>query len=248
VDPNKGGSVTDLPYTEETAAKIIGSRCENLRLVYDPNNREDHRNLVGHPHARIVCDKRNGSCTCIKGLELHARTPAKAVDQAIQAEKELDPDYEGDDVDVEYEGDDPEEELVRTIDEEKVRAQTATIDPKQLEELARQQRKEKADVGRHVQEAKQKVKKVLVEGLRNNQPGAYYLVLKGSAYVHDQKELDIEKIYSRLAEGVVDVVINAMANNVDELYEIINRKLSGLCLDAVYPYQTLIEQLEEEGG
>ncbi len=243
IDPNKGGAVTDLPYTEETAAKIIAGKCENLRLVYDPNNREDHRNLIGHPHARIVCDKRNGSCTCIKGLDIQARQGGRGVAQVIQAEKEMDPEYEGEEEEEEDWDFDLKASQELGVNVAEVRAQT--VDPKQLEEAARQARKDKMDVTKKIFEAREKVLKVLEEAFWDHQPGALYLVAANYPYPN-RGDLDLQKIHKRLAGNVVHMIIPSDPNNVDELYEIINKKLEMLNLDAVYPYETLVETFSKE--
>lgn len=251
VDPNKGGQPTFFPSyrSEESTTKIIESKCENLRLLYSQDATEGPERVKGHPHALIVCDKRNGSCTCIKGLEIAATrsVPSKVVDQAVQAEKELDPDYEGEDVDVEYEGDDPEGDLVRMIDDEKVRAQTEQpkrLSPKELEELARQARKEKMRMGEYKEQAREKVRKLMLEALKENQVGALYLMANSYPYP-SARDLDMKRIMTSLAEQCTNKIMPGEVNSQDELYGIINRKLEALQLENVYPYKTLIEQFEE---
>lgn len=243
IDPSKGGNVTPLSeWNSEQTEKIISSKCENLRLEYAPqsNYKNTLTRVDGFPHARIVCDKRNGSCTCIKGLDIQARQGGKGVAQVIQAEKEADPDYEGGDPDWDSSMEAREEPQINTSE---VRAQT--LDPKQLEEAARQARKEKMRTGEETEKAKQKVLKVLEDAFRDHQPGALYLVAASYPYPN-RGDLDLQKIHKRLAGNVVHQVIPSAANTVDELYEIVNKKLEKLELDAVYPYETLVETFERE--
>lgn len=63
---------------EGHVTKIVGSGCENLRLIYserynNPNQKDvvaDEPNCVtGFPNAMIVCQKREGYCTCIKAMK-----------------------------------------------------------------------------------------------------------------------------------------------------------------------------------
>ena len=66
---------TDFEYGKEAIlAELKEKRCENLRLMYDSySGRESEKatHLVdqGFEHAKIVCDKRNGFCTCLKAKE-----------------------------------------------------------------------------------------------------------------------------------------------------------------------------------
>lgn len=267
VDPNKGGNTTPLPYNEEDTRKILGTKCENLRLEYTETKesiKEDARRVEGWEHDRIVCDKRNQSCTCIKGLEVMRNDTFKRVGEVMQAQKEADPDYEGEDareysgVDVEFEGDDPEEDLVRMVDEEKEAEVGAsseqrrlpgapTIDAKGLEEAARVARRAKADVSKHYGEVREKVKKVLVEALQRDEPGAFYVVAHHNAYVATWRKdpLNLTGLYNMLAEDALQYLVSANANNVDELYEIANRNLEQLGLERVNQAKTLVEIFQE---
>ncbi len=71
-DMEKGGDTTSLMYHGKgVAEKIIATKCQNLVLEYceqvtTPGN-PDH--VQGWPHVRLVCDKRNHSCTCLKGFD-----------------------------------------------------------------------------------------------------------------------------------------------------------------------------------
>jgi hypothetical protein len=53
--------------------KIVGSHCENLRLIYDkPYSDSQNKNpdrVPGFPNAQIVCKKLSGYCRCLNALE-----------------------------------------------------------------------------------------------------------------------------------------------------------------------------------
>jgi ParB/RepB/Spo0J family partition protein len=253
VDPSyiKGGVVTELPGHEDKLQKILDIKCENLRLTWiggqGQSNREDGRMVKGFPHARIVCDKRNGSCTCQKGMDVLARNPLKAMEEKIQAVKELDPEYE----DPEYEGED-ETPTQEEIDEDDGNGQVvqAGLTARDLEEAARQERKAKRDVTHHLDEAKEKIVAVLVEALQLDLPGVFYLLANNYAYAAEHRpgamEMAIDRIYEKLANSLVLTLMPYDSANVDELYETINRRLDHLGLDNVYPGQTLVEMVEKE--
>jgi len=96
VDPNKGGNPTSLSsWNTPLTQRILDTKCENLRLVYaETAEKPDSPTRVpGHPHALIVCDKRNGSCSCLKGLELAARQPKPAQPEPDPALSVPDPRY-----------------------------------------------------------------------------------------------------------------------------------------------------------
>src|SRR4030043_248082 len=70
VDETKGGYTTGLPdgsWEKKEREQILATKCPNLCLEYTENKSKD---IEGFPHARLVCDKRNNSCTCIKGIEI----------------------------------------------------------------------------------------------------------------------------------------------------------------------------------
>ncbi len=60
-------------YDFKVTERIIQSRCENLRLVYDHYNNDGHSQkpeyVDGFPAAKILCQKRNGFCTCMKAKQ-----------------------------------------------------------------------------------------------------------------------------------------------------------------------------------
>lgn len=232
VDPMKGGQVTIFSSwsSEKHIEQIISSKCENLRLIYAEHTegkKDDARYVKGHPRAMIVCDKRNGSCTCIKGLEI------SRIEQRVDEIRS-------------------EVEEAKSEADEIVRAQTSTLDPKQLEELARQARKDKIEVGKHLGEAKEKLVRLLTDALQHDQPGALYMTIASyvggfrAGYRNQSQNLSLEDVYKRIALDIATKLLPNNADSVDELYRIINNNLSMLELDPVYPYETLAETFAKE--
>jgi ParB/RepB/Spo0J family partition protein len=67
--------VTEFTWRDRKRFAIVkSSGCENLRLMYSPNQKgkddqcQDQR-VEGFPHALIVCGKREQFCNCLKGLK-----------------------------------------------------------------------------------------------------------------------------------------------------------------------------------
>lgn len=70
-DMGKGGETTSLGMEGERGRKIVAAGCPNLVLEWSETDLEpgDVDHVAGFARARLVCDKRNHSCTCLKGLQ-----------------------------------------------------------------------------------------------------------------------------------------------------------------------------------
>lgn len=242
-DPDKGGQVTGLPYSDDRARKILATRCENLRLVYSQDSKkfpDDPRAVEGFPHAMIICDKRNNSCTCMKGLQIEERQPQPApVTQIVNTDSEYDPalDATEDDLDMEYEA----------IKEASVRAQTpAAPSPKDLEELARQARKDKIEVGKKIEDLKGRVIDRLVEALNYDEPGVFYMIANHFAWPNDKDLADLQAIYRKIASNLTQYVMPNNPNSVKEALEFINSRLTTNRIEPVSLEKTLVEIYESE--
>lgn len=74
---------------QETLRKSIDGQCENLRLIFEehPNasseKDRDYLAGIGFAHARIICGKRNGFCTCKKAASkgVDIKTEDGTIDQ-----------------------------------------------------------------------------------------------------------------------------------------------------------------------
>lgn len=230
VDPNKGGNPTPLPYRDDQARQILATHCENLRLVYSENlEKNDARVVSGYPHALIVCDKRNGSCSCAKGLDLIKSKPAVQV-----VEKNYTANF-----------DDSADEA------ESVGAQTPPAKQipgaLELEEIARQARKEKRDVPKAHKELVERLTNLAVEWLRYDEPGAFYALIMGDTYPSKWRPVDIESLYRVAAERVVRVIAgDGSDSSVEDMYRLVNRKLEALHLPEIGREKTLVEIYQEE--
>ncbi len=69
------GSTTDFVYSRNHHfPAILQAGCENLRVMFDRNVRvgktaDEPGYVSGFPNAKIVCNKREQFCTCLKGLD-----------------------------------------------------------------------------------------------------------------------------------------------------------------------------------
>lgn len=70
---------------EDRVARKSG--CENLRLVFNHRFRKGGEDVPGFPDAEIICSKRSGHCSCVKG--------AKALDVVVPEEPEAEADEPG---------------------------------------------------------------------------------------------------------------------------------------------------------
>jgi hypothetical protein len=227
-DPEKGGQVTLLRM--DRAEKIIATKCPNLRLIYTTNVDLGDVVIDKFPHAKIICDKRNNSCSCEKGLQLAATEAIKALKiEELPAEFEELPDF------------DPEVERIS----EPVRAQTpAEPSAKDLEELARQGRMAKRDAVDEWKKLKGRLMDLAVQWLDNDEPGAFYAVVRHSTWLGDQDTL--ERIYDYAAQEIVRVVLSdPVYNSPDEMYERVNQRLRSLRLPEVTHGKMLIEVFDK---
>lgn len=107
---------TNFSWSHEHNLSTIlsGGGCQNLRLVYDeirkygPEGKQDysesdkitHLIKLNYPHAKVVCMKREGSCTCVKAIstgvtesentgEPKTEADLKAIRQTIATQKRI---------------------------------------------------------------------------------------------------------------------------------------------------------------
>lgn len=255
-DPMKGGNVSMFSqWQADVVKKIVAGKCNNLCLVYsaDPIKSTDARHVPGFPHALIACDKRNNSCTCLKGLELASRQPVSKIELEEKAFSE-DPDYEGPENNDDDDDDDDDElnlseddieagmEYGRRNHPEPVRAQTPT--PQQLEDLARQARQAKKDALTHKSALRDQLQTAAIEWLKDQQPGAL-AVLTQRTYMVTVK--DIDKVWKAAGRGIADTIIGTSDyNSVEEMYEVINRRLLAAGLPAINQAKSLADVFAEQ--
>ncbi len=268
-DPTKGGQVTPMPYNDDKARQILATRCSNLRLIYSIDKLkypDNPRAVDGFPHALIICDKRNGSCTCSKGLDQAARTPLtfsvdpdwegpESIDPQVELENELMKHGFGSSENVDP--DDPEDELEFTPEdiaageaygrqqyEERAAVRAQTPSSAQLEDLARQARQAKKDAADHRQVLADRLSAFALEWLRELQPGAIAILTSGSCVPPSR---DKDKIFRRAASRIAETILStSVFDSIDSMYETINQRLSYNGLPEISRSLTLAEVLAQE--
>lgn len=203
---DKGGYTTQIsgPYF----SRILETKCENLCLEYGYGV-EASNSVPGFPQARIRCDKRNDSCTCLKGLVIGQRIQngSTDIDQRMGMDKRI---------------------------TEEGQAAPASITAAELEEIARQARREKKDATSFLQPARELLTERLTRDLAEGQPGAFYGAAHSFLFPHHE-ELELEKIYRYMANQLANhIVPDYLPDSVDELEKRINNHLVALELEPIY--------------
>lgn len=215
LNPDKEGYPSGIP--EHLIDEIKATKCPNLVLAYgDPMS--DKLGVPGHPHAMLVCEKRNKSCTCVKGLRanlLHRR-------DAEIAERDF-----------------RKQELEYDLLPDAALAPASTLTPTDLEEAARQARKEKLHMYEKRAEVDELVVRRLVDGFASDHPGVFYLA--ANRYVYPEGIPELDECYRALAVELVRNIVPAEANSVAEMMDIANRRLEALELEPVRLEKSLVE-------
>ena len=148
-DNNYHTSLSDYRVRGD-AETILQTGCENLRLNYVTFLPEKNVSLSkqGFPKVEICCQKRDGYCTCVKGLEMAAE---------LQRRKEKIEKVSPRNGPVDMESID---ELMYTELEDSGEASPLSAD--ELEELARRARQEKREISRKID----RIKLFLANGFR----------------------------------------------------------------------------------
>jgi len=232
IDETKGGYTTDLPdgsWEKDLRAQILATRCPNIRLMYTENQSKD---IAGFPHARLVCDKRNNSCTCIKGIKLleHQNYFSKASAQEIIDDKGTREEME-------------EMEPGKPINSDKgeiVELETEpVINNLDLEDAVRECRKSKAEAVKKFDELQNKVEKLIKQSLFELKPGAFYPLMR-SYGIPMEGELDLDVIFDDLAERVARYVLPENYDDLEDLLRIIDLHLENLELGKLEDFEKII--------
>jgi len=219
-DVEKGGYPSALPdYDKETRDRIIASKCPSLVLIYQ-KNAED---VEGYPNARLVCTKRNNSCSCIKGLSVLAS-------QGSLPPREFRPMISEGTGEVMIEVK-PGEEITSDEGEKIDLMQTPTaISSDELEEAARQARRGKMAVEKQKEEIQRKLAKHLLQAIEMLKPGAFYIGIHRDRYP-SKSNLELGKIFKYLANEGARVLMPIGADNIDQEMKWINESLKRLDLE-----------------
>jgi ParB/RepB/Spo0J family partition protein len=219
LDPDKEGYPSGIP--EYMIEDVKATKCPNLVLAWG-EPQDDRYAVKGYPKAHLVCEKRNQSCSCVKGLRanLSHRGVAENTERDLRKQE------------LEY-------DLVPAPGADQPTPEKGRISSTDLEEAARQVRKAKRDVSEKMETVRELVVQRLVDGFAADHPGAFYLA--SNHYAYPSTIPDIERCYRNLATRLVGIVLPVEAASVEQLLEYTNRKLEALGLDPVRLVKTMVE-------
>lgn len=234
IDENKGGYTSTLPSNPDEYAKILSTHCPNLALQYTQG--ETEHSIDGHPHAMLVCEKRNDSCTCIKGLKMLSKLrSAQSTGQTLDAVFE-ESFHEGDNDD--YNADDAQED----IEESAVISHTdpvqnnafqmpAPLSAGELEDAARQARRDKKAAFDHMPAMLAQLQEHLYQALAvEESTGVLFVIAHNSVWPYGS-DLDRDTLYRYMAKRAAQAILPSSADSLDDLLKSINRILGNLKLE-----------------
>ena len=235
VDETKGGYPTKLPSGSwnKDRDRILATKCPNLRLIYTGDHSDD---IEGYPHARLVCDKRNNSCTCIKGLEIlknqdKLSTTIVASEGTVEEMVEAEPGGE-----------------IGSDERESIELEHAVVTSGELEEAARQARREKMAMEKQREEIEKKLVKHLYRMLEMLHPGAFYIAINYSSYYHAE-DLNLIKIFRSMAIDAARHIMPNSADSTNQMMGMINETMKRLELEPFSleePKPVSIQTVEEK--
>lgn len=241
VDAMKGGYTTNItgPYF----TRILETKCENLCLEYG-YGLEASNSVAGFPQARIRCDKRNDSCTCLKGLEIGGKEVDRETRKQVEREE-----VDRGAVDREaVNGYETDERITEPAPELVNGSQPAKVTAADLEEIARQARQARRDVFAHLESARDLLARRLAEDFANLKPGAFYAAARGYWYPKHE-EIVLEKIFGCMGKDLANRILPTNPDNVDDLERRINNILEGLELEPInLRDKPLVESLWDVNG
>ena len=223
VDDKKGGYTTPLPWNQQERERVIATKCPNLVLEYTGEKTESCI-IDGHPHARLVCEKRNDSCTCIKGLKLVVSNGISPDDD--REVEELDPtDFESND---DYE---------KYIKEQTVAApEVATITDHslsagELEEAARQARRDRKEAYDKLPEIRKQLEEHLLGEAEALRPGVFYVALRHYSRPSQDELNTMDFVYRRIAKEATQSIMPNDVESISSVKKHIGQILERLELD-----------------
>ena len=235
IDEHKDAPTTSLPYDKEKRDRIIATGCPNLRLEYTLSESE-YCLIDGYPHAKLVCDKRNGSCTCIKGLAMLAslgssQSKGQALAQVFDEDTTGTSFQEGDNDD--YDADDVREDIAESDNSDHADAVQipATLSAEELEGAARQARRDKKAAFDQMPEVLEQLKEHLYQALAvDESTGVLFVIAHNSVWPYGN-DLDRDHLYRYIAKLAAQKILPSSADSLDDLLKSINRLLGNLKLD-----------------
>lgn len=254
VDPNQVSDLDDWA-THNYTERIIATGCDNLRLKYTYAGRGGDLRVDGHPNAEIVCRKRNGYCSCLKGLKMMDELDRKQAANAgaeipgVEAVKPDGPDLGERLGDLGYPPNgkplmqvlDPEyipiEETETALDAAPV-SPVATPTPAELQELARQARIEAQLAKKEARSLVELFGKRFMHMLNQEHRGAWRAMAEQINWAIKNQVDDhtpTDEIKRLIGEYIAEQCLPYKFETLTQLYEHFNRRLEdrfGLSLQA----------------
>jgi ParB/RepB/Spo0J family partition protein len=242
LDEKKGGYPSNLP-SDEKLERILATKCPNLVLAWNHDDKEEHA-IDGYPHATLVCEKRNDSCSCVKGLKMLASLgsgqPAKPLAQVFAEDRIGVPFQEGDNDD--YDADDAREDIAEgdSPGHTDVVQVCDTLSATELEDAARQARRDKRAVGDQMPAVRAQLEEYLYQALAvDESTGVLFVVAHNSVWPYGS-DLDRDSLYRYIAKRAAQTIMPSSAESLAGMLKSINHHLGNLKLE-----QLVIEETEE---
>jgi ParB/RepB/Spo0J family partition protein len=179
---------TTFGYSDEKYLDVArAALCSNLRVAYDQSiSSWENGKIDGFAHAKIVCTKRIGFCTCINASKAHVAMPTQIGKTLVEV-------LEG---------------------EEAVSAETpapAPLTEDQLKEIARTVRAKKRSDLEEVRAMMEDAGKIIAKGLREQNPALLKRILAKWGWV---KDLDLPKDWYEHPQHWWDEIIRAIGSKM----------------------------------
>lgn len=221
----------DYSFTRRSE-EILKMGCPNLRLVYARSySASQSLKEQGFPNVGVMCSKRTGSCTCLKGLEL-AEKRARTAIEVSEAVGGLPPERTGVAALMESEAPtheaQPEEEPAISAAAPK----TAVLTAKDLEELTKKARKEKAEANKRKDELVEKFAQKFTRALQQENLVSWRMLAKSIHYTFSLEktaEWDFGRLLSELGKYVGTAALPYDPESVEEIVQALN-----VALDQIY--------------
>jgi ParB/RepB/Spo0J family partition protein len=189
--------VTNFSYNRSAVPTIRKTCCENLRLVYNSyySNYDKDKYLVdlGYQDIEIVCKKRSGYCTCLKGLEVQHEQKVKEWSQ--------------ENPDANYISELNKNELLESPESSPIEETPTGPTAEELKTLADQQRAEEKEAKKHLNELRTKAVGRVLRALVAGKIEAWKMIYRKLNYGNINKHEDdwnLEKVQQAVANKLVD--------------------------------------------
>lgn len=239
LDQEKGGNPTWI--SDDRLEQIKAAKCPNLVLKYTI---EGNDRVPGFPHASLICEKRNDSCSCLAGLAVGAHAH-QYFSQNIKVAEEMEGELSTDSA-LAMGTSGTSGSGLNGLEKAAMEAQPAGLSARDLEEAARQARKDKKEAQERRGEIQKLVEERLVQAMREHLPGVFYLIARQSTFIYGNTRLDLEECYQHIAHSLTSYpLVPSQSDSLAEMIKYINDGLARLELEPISLEKSLIEVFEE---